>query len=212
MTGPLCEIKNTTFGLKNTASETILYVPKNAMSVYSKADIWKEFNIVPMTAEQVETNEEVVKVEPTETTADIVWPTITGASTYEMVIRDTDGNDICTLIFNAQGELTQIAYNAPDRNRVPEQTVEQVAGFAFTIIGLDSGTTYAYTLYAKDSDGKVIDTKTGSFTTDGIGVATNLEHSNTNADKKQSVKVIHNGNVYILNGGNTYNLQGMEIK
>ena len=212
MTGTLCEIKNTTFGLKNTASETILYVPKNAMSVYSKADIWKEFNIVPMTAEQVETNEEVVEVEPTETTADIVWPTITGASTYEMVIRDTDGNDICTLIFNAQGELTQIAYNAPDRNRVPEQTAGQVAGFAFTIIGLDSGTTYDYTIYAKDSDGKVIDTKTGSFTTDGIGVATYLEHSNTNADNKQSVKVIRNGNVYILNGDKTYNLQGMQIK
>ncbi len=212
MTGPLCEIKNTTFGLKNTASETILYVPKNAMSVYSKADIWKEFNIVPMTAEQVETNEEVVKVEPAETSADIVWPTITGASTYEMVIRDTDGNDICTLIFNAQGKLTQIAYNDPDRNRVPEQTAWQVAGFAFTIIGLDSGTTYDYTIYAKDSDGKVIDTKTGSFTTDVIGVATNLEHCKTNADNKQSVKVIRNGNVYILNGSKTYNLQGMQIK
>ena len=212
MTGILCEIKNTTFGLKNTASETILYVPKNAMSVYSKADIWKEFNIVPMTAEQVETNEEVVKVEPAETTADIVWPIVIGAADYELIIKDQNDDVICTHTFNAQGELTQITYNAPDRNRVPEQTAEQVAGFAFTIIGLNSGITYAYTLYAKDSDGKVIDTKTGSFTTDGKGVATNLEHSKTNADNKQSVKVIRNGNVYILNGSKTYNLQGMEVK
>ncbi len=187
---------------------TIVYVPADYLNTYKMHDAWGLYDVRPLGAAKVETEE--LTITPSDNTVDIVWPTITGATTYELIIRDTDGDIVCTLIFNAQGHLTQIDFAAPARTNAPEQT--QTAGFAFTVTGLNSVTTYNYTITSKDVNGKVLDTKTGTFTTDGIGVATNLEHSNTNADKKQSIKVIHNGNVYILNGGNTYNLQGMEVK
>ena len=187
---------------------TIVYVPADYLNTYKMHNAWGLYDVRPLGATKVETEE--ITITPSDNTVDIVWPTITGATTYELIIRDTDGNIVCTLIFDAQGHLTQIAFAAPARTNVPEQT--QAAGFSFTVTGLNSVTTYNYTITSKDVNGKVLDTKTGIFTTDGIGVATNLEHSNTNADKKQSIKVIHNGNVYILNGANTYNLQGMEVK
>lgn len=133
---------------------------------------------------------------------------VLNAATYELVIRDTDGNIVCTLIFDAQGHLTQIAFAAPARTNVPKQT--QAAGFSFTVTGLNSGTTYDYTLTAKDAAGNVLDTKTGTFTTDGL---TGIEDIPSSFDHSGPTKVFENGQIYILLPDNTrYNLQGMQIK
>lgn len=132
---------------------------------------------------------------------------VLNAATYELVIRDTDGNIVCTLIFDAQGHLTQIAFAAPARTNVPKQT--QAAGFSFTVTGLNSGTTYNYTLTSKDAAGNVLDTQTGAFTTDGATALDNT-YGNQNAGIR---KVFENGQLYILlPNGTRYNLQGMEIK
>ena len=188
-------------------STCVLYVPAGSISAYQSADQWKSFaDILPIGAQPVDVT--TTTVTPSETTADIAWPTITGATTYELIIRDTDGNIVCTLIFDAQGHLTQIAFAAPARTNAPEQT--QAAGFSFTVTGLNSGTTYDYTLTAKDAAGNVLDTQTGTFTTDGL---TGIEDIPSSIDLSAPRKVLIDGQLYILlPNGTRYNLQGTEVK
>ena len=142
-----------------------LYVLDGSVEYYkSSSSDWKDyFNIEPVKATNSQTDK--VEINPNTNTADIVWPVVSGAATYELVIRDTNGNIICTLTFNAQGQLIAFAFNAPKRGNVPQQT--QVAGFKFTINSLKEGTTYHYTLMSKDTNGNTLNTQTGSFRTKG---------------------------------------------
>lgn len=177
-----------------------LYVPEKSIELYRAAEGWKDFvNILPIAEEDVG-----VTTTTTETTATISWPQVTGAASYELVIKDKDGNIICTLIFNAQGQLLSIAFHAPSRNETPQQT--QTAGFAFTVTGLEEGTTYSYTLTAKNSAGNVIDTKTGTFTTNGLEAIDDINAATP------ATKIIRDGQIYILRGDKTYTLTGQEIK
>ena len=124
------------------------------------------FDLVNPEHVAIDTNE--VVIEPFDNTANIIWPDIDNAVTYELIIRDKFNNVICTIIFNANGQLTSIAFHAPARsNNAPQQTNEQVAGFSFTITGLETATKYGYTLVAKDAFNNVIETYTGTFVTEG---------------------------------------------
>lgn len=163
------------------------------------------YNIEPISAISTTTGNDI-QVTPTDNTANIVWPQVNGAETYELVIKDKSGNIICTLIFNAQGQLTSIAFSAPSRNNVPQQT--QIAGFAFTVTGLNSGTNYDLVMTSKNSNGETIQTKTVSFTT--TGNAQSVE--NILGGNAQSTKILRNGQLYILRGEKTYTLQGQEVK
>jgi hypothetical protein len=180
---------------------TIVYVPADYLETYKMHADWGLYDVRPLGASKTETTE--VKVEPTATTADVAWPQVSGAATYELVIKDKSGNVICTLVFNANGQLTQIAFNAPARNNAPQQT--QAAGFSFTVTGLESGTTYSYTMTAKGNSGNVLKTESGTFTT---GEAQGVEE--VLSDQAQSTKVIRNGQVFILRGDKTYTLTGQE--
>jgi len=170
-------------------------------------DYWGLYDVRPMGAASIETED--VQVTPTETTADVVWPSVDGAATYELVIKDKDGNVICTLVFNAKGQLTSIAFNAPDRDRsdMPEQG--HSAGFSFTVTGLDAGTSYSLTMTAKDSKGDTIDEKEMSFTTKG-GIPTSVD--DVQPDNVQTTKEFRNGQILILRGDKTYTLHGQEVK
>ncbi len=156
------------FAFPDLPYSIIVYVPSDYLIYYLVHDFWGSFDVQPIGAKSTETNG--VQVTPTGNTANVVWPTVSGAATYELVIKDKQGNIICTLFFNAQGQLTSIAFHARGNGKAPQQT--QAAGFSFTVTGLDSGTTYDYSLTAKDAQGTVLETKTGTFTTDG---ATALE-------------------------------------
>ena len=150
---------------------TIVYVPADYLDTYKMHDAWGLYDVRPLGAATIDTQD--MAVTPHENTADIVWPANSSASTYELVISK-DGEVICTLIFNANGQLTSIAF-AParhDNSRAPEQTEQ--SGFSFTVTGLEPGTTYNYTLTVKDASDKVLDTKTGTFTTEGITAVENL--------------------------------------
>ena len=141
-----------------------LYVPKESLSRYMTADGWKEFyNILPIGAEPTDVNSPTIITH--ETTVDIAWPQVSGAYSYELIIKDKMGNIICTLIFDEEGHLLSIAFNAPSRDRAPQQ--EQVAGFSFTITGLEESTTYDYDILSKDAYGNVLNKQSGSFTTKG---------------------------------------------
>ena len=179
---------------------TIVYVPADYLNTYKMHDFWGIYDVRPIGASKTETTE--VKVEPTATTADVTWPAVENAATYELVIKDKNGNVVCTLIFNANGQLTQIAFNAPARNNAA-----QAAGFAFTVTGLEEGTSYDLTITAKDGNGTTLDEKTIAFTTSGETGVDALE-----AGELHSSKVLRNGEVLILRDGKTYTIQGVEVK
>ncbi len=185
---------------ENLDYSTIVYVPTDYLNYYKVHDSWGLYDVRPIGASKTETTE--VKVEPTATTADIVWPAVENAATYELVIKDKNGNVVCTLIFNANGQLTQIAFGAPARDNTA-----QAAGFAFTVTGLEEGTSYDLTITAKDGNGTTLDEKTIAFSTSGWTGVDALQ-----AGELRSRKVLRNGEVLILRGGKMYNLQGVEVK
>ena len=185
---------------ENLDYSTIIYVPADYLNTYKMHDFWGIYDVRPIGASQTETTE--VKVEPTATTADVVWPAVENAATYELVIKDKNGNVVCTLIFNANGQLTQIDFGAPARDNTA-----QAAGFAFTVTGLEEGTSYDLTITAKDGNGTTLDEKTIAFSTSGWTGVDALQ-----AGELRSSKVLRNGEVLILRGGKMYNLQGVEVK
>ena len=198
-------ITSSTFENIGNKKYIYLYVPENRQRAYLRNEYWGEFDVQPISSTTVETED--VQVTSTETTADIVWPTVTGAASYELVIRNTNGDIICTLVFNAKGQLTSITFNAPGRDNAPDNV--QTAGFSFTVSGLDAGTTYNYTLTAKDSGGNILDTRTGSFKT--AGTATAVEETE-GIPAAQTRKVMRDGVMYILMpDGRMYDVQGTEL-
>ena len=185
-------------------STCVLYVPAGSISAYQSADVWKNFtNILPIGAQPADVT--ITIVTPSATTADIAWPQVTGAATYTIEIKKK-GELICTLTFNAQGQLISIAFNAPSRNNAPQQT--QAAGFAFTVTSLDSGTTYNYTMIAKGNNGNVLKTESGTFTT--TGDAQGVEEVLSN--QVPSTKILRNGQIFILRGEKAYTITGQEVK
>ncbi len=184
---------------------TIVYVPADYLNTYKMHDAWGLYDVRPLGAKGTETTN--LSVTPAETTADVAWPAVSGAATYELVIKDKSGNVICTLVFNANGQLTQIAFGAPARNNAPQQT--QTAGFSFTVTGLEEGTSYDLTITSKDNNGGTLDTKTVSFTTSGEapqGI------DQVPSDQVQSTKAIKDGQILILRGDKTFTVTGQEVK
>ena len=191
--------------LEGVPYSAIVYVPADSYDNYYNHDTWGLYDVRRIGAASTETND--VQVTPTETTADVVWPVVTGAASYELVIRDKNGNIICTLVFNANGQLTSITFNAPGRDNAPDNV--QKAGFSFTVSGLKAGTTYNYTLTAKDSGGNTLDTRTGSFKTIGEGTAVEETEGMPAARTR---KVMRDGVMYILMpDGRMYDSQGTEL-
>ena len=192
--------------LEGVPYSAIVYVPADSYYNYYNHDTWGLYDVRRIGAASTETND--VKVTPTETTADVVWPVVNGAASYELVIRNTNGNIICTLVFNSKGQLTSITFNAPGRDNAPDNV--QKAGFSFTVSGLKAGTTYNYTLTAKDSGGNTLDTRTGSFKTIGEGTAVEETEGMPAARTR---KVMRDGVMYILMpDGRTYTTHGQEAK
>ena len=192
----------------NIFNSCVLYVPAGSISAYKSAYEWKYFsNILPIGAQPADVT--TTTVTPSETTADIAWPQVKGTATYTIEIKK-NGELICTLTFNAKGQLISIAFAAPSRNNAPQQA--QAAGFAFTVTSLDSGTTYSYTMTAKDSSGNVLKTESGTFTTTGVATAIDNIDSSSLQGGDRGRLIYHNGQIFILRGDKTYTLQGQEVK
>ena len=188
-------------------SHISLYVPAQSVAAYQAADQWRNFNpIQPISALPAETT--IINIVPSDRSVDITWPSIVNAASYELVIKDKSGNIICTLVFNGQGQLVSIAYNAPARDNSEQQT--QTAGFQFTVTGLDSDTEYDYTITAKDANGDDLNIESGSFTTTGgDNSPTGLDGVSSN---DQTTKILHNNQILILRGDRTYTLTGAEVR
>ncbi len=185
-----------------------LFVLCNALSDYQAHKQWGQFaNIECIGAEAVETEE--VVIESGTTTISITWPTEESANTYTIVVKKTD-EVVCTLIFNADGQLINATF-APGRNgNRPAQYAEQVAdgsGFRFTVTGLEEGTDYTYEIVVKDELDNTISNYSGEFSTQSnISTATDNIHTESTTQK-----ILRNGQLLIIRDGKTYNIMGQEL-
>ena len=185
-----------------------LYVPCEALLNYKTHSIWGNFSNIQCISSQ-ETDRTEVIAETSTTSVTITWPTEEEADTYTIVIKK-DGELVCTLTFNSEGQLLNIAF-APGRNgNHPAQYAEQVAnnGYRFTVIGLEDGTDYTYDIVVKNEANQVIKTHSGKFTTEPYSAVDNT-HSSSSATNTQ--KLLRNGQLIILRDGVEYNAMGQEL-
>ena len=192
-------IPNNAFGWIDFPN-TLLYVPQDQLEDYYRADVWREFDVVPMIADVVPTEEEIT-ISTTESEAIIVVELIDGATTYELTVSLLNGTLVATYTYNSQGELNSTVYHVPSRT--------QKDAFQFIVSGLDSGTEYQYTVVAKDEKGNIVETKKGTFETKSPMDIDNIIES---SDLRNSKKILLDGQIYILRGEKTYTLTGQEVR
>ena len=192
--------------------ECKLYVLPSSIDMYKAAAVWRDFYYtyaIGAVETTVTTND--VTVEPQDNAAIVTWPTSNNAATYTIQITK-DGVVFCTLIFNANGQLTGIAF-APSRDgsHHAPAAIMTANGLQFTVTGLDSNTQYGYNLTAKDANDQTIATYSGSFTTTSEGETTGVEEVSSSLQGGDRGRLIlRNGQVFILRGDKTYTLTGQE--
>ena len=184
-----------------------VYIPCENKRDYVLDVIWGKFKFIEcVNSEEVTTNGVVVTPGINDVT--VTWPTETGADSYTIVIKKGD-TVFCTLTFNADGQLLNIAF-APGRDgNHPAQYAGQAGnGYRFTVTGLEEGTQYAYNITTKDAANKTIATYSGEFTTMG-GTTTAVEDILQNTTNVQ--KLLRNGQLIIVRDGVEYNAMGQEM-
>ena len=191
--------------------ECVLYVLPSSIDMYKAAAVWRDFYYtyaIGAVETTVTTND--VTVEPQDNAATVTWPTSENAASYTIQITK-DGVVFCTLIFNANGQLTGIAF-APSRDGQAQAPAALMTanGLQFTVTGLESGTQYGYNLTAKDTNDQTIATYSGEFTTTSEGIATGVE--DVQGNNVQCTKVVRNGQIFILRGEKIYSVTGQEVK
>ena len=191
-----------------------LYVLPSSIDMYKAAAVWRDFYYTyAIGAEEATVTTNDVTVEPQDNAATVTWPTNDNAATYTIQITK-DGEVFCTLIFNANGQLTGIAF-APSRDRQAHapQALMIANGMQFTVTGLDSGTHYALTLQAKDSQESVLASYSSEFTTTGHNAPQGLDEISSSLQGGDRGRLIlHDGQIYILRGEKVYTLTGQEVK
>jgi hypothetical protein len=184
-----------------------LYVPCENQRDYTLDMVWGNFKFIEcITSEDVPTDGVVIT--PTTNDVTIIWPTEIGADTYTIVIKK--GNEVfCTLTFNAEGQLLNIAF-APGRNGShPVQYAEQAGnGYRFTVTGLEEGTHYTYNIDVKNAANKTIKSHAGEFTTESL---TAVENTHSQSPTSDCQKILRNGQLLILRDSKTYTIMGQEI-
>ena len=186
-----------------------VYIPCEYQRDYTLDVVWGKFKFIECIDSEEATTDGNVTIVPGYNDVTITWPTEDNADNYAIVI-EKDGEVFCTLTFNADGQLLNIAF-APARNgdNRPVQYAEQaVSGYRFTVTGLTEATRYAYNVTTKDAANKTIATYSGEFTTKG-GITTAVEdilHSTTNCQK-----LLRDGQLIIIRDGKTYNVMGKAL-
>ena len=191
--------------------ECKLYVLANSIDLYKAAAVWRDFYYTyAIGAEERPITIDTVTVEPGDNVAVFTWPTDANAASYTIQITK-DGVLFCTLIFNANGQLTGIAF-APSRNgshHTPSATLT-ANGMQFTVTGLNSGTHYAFDFKTKDAQDTVLASYTGEFTTTGESqVPTGIDETEFTIVPQ---KVMKDNQIYILRGDKTYTVTGQEVR
>lgn len=206
-------INGTTFANVGNKQYIYLFVPENRERAFHRDTYWGEFDIQVQQAEETTIATNDVQVEPQDNAATLTWPTSGEATSYTIEITK-DGVLFCTLIFNANGQLTGIAF-APSRNGTPHApaATKTANGLQFTVTGLNSNTQYGYSVTAKDANDQPVATYSGEFTTTGEGTATGVEEISSSIQGGDGGRLIlREGQIFILRGKKVYTLQGQEVK
>ena len=195
--------------------ECVLYVLSNSINMYKNASVWRDFYYTyAIGAEEATVTTNDVTVEPQDNAVTLIWPTNNNAATYTIEITK-DSMVFCTLIFNANGQLTGIAF-ALDREGTyhAPAAIMTANGLQFTVTGLSSNTLYGYSLTTKDAANQVLATYSGDFTTTGGGVTTEIDNTSflLYDGTEGTRKIIRNGRILILRGEKTYTTTGQEVK
>ena len=182
-----------------------LYVPCNYLDNYKYDRVFGSFRYIQCIDSEDVAADDVV-VSPGINNVTITWPTEGNADTYTIVIKK-DGEVFCTLTFNAEGQLLNIAF-APSRDgNHPAQYAEQAGkGYRFTVTSLESGTKYGYNIEVKDASNKTIKSHSGEFTTQSTTAVDNITTNNANIQK-----IIRDGQFIIVRDGVEYNAMGQEM-
>ena len=185
-----------------------VYIPCEYQRDYILDVIWGKFKFIECIESEEATTDGNVTVIPGLNDVTITWPTSENADTYSLVINK-DGKPFCTLTFDKDGRLLNIAF-APGRNgNRPAQYAEQaVNGYRFTVTGLAEATQYAYNIITKDAANQTIATYSGEFTTNST---TDLENTDIQSPITDTRKEMRNGQLLILRDGKTYNAQGVKL-
>ena len=187
-----------------------LYVLSSVLRKYQVNPNWNRFLLKELGATEMTTTQDSVVVEPTDNTAVVTWPISDNATSYTIEITK-DGIVVCTLIFNANGQLIGIAF-APSKDglRKTRQATLTANGMQFTITGLNSGTHYTFTLQAKDDQNTVVASYAGEFTTTGESqVPTGIDDMVSSSVPQ---KVVKDGQIFIFRGDKVYTVTGQEVK
>ena len=141
-----------------------LHVPCDNQRVYLLDVIFGNFKYIEC-IEAETTPTDTVVVTPSFNDAEFIWPSNSSADSYTLAISK-DGEVFCTLTFNANGQLTGIAF-APSRNgqHNAPAAAQTANGFAFTVTGLDEGSNYTYNLLIQDRSGNTLKSYSGEFRT-----------------------------------------------
>ena len=141
-----------------------LHVPCDNQRVYLLDVIFGNFKYIEC-IEAETTPTDTVVVTPSFNDAEFIWPSNSSADSYTLAISK-DGEVFCTLTFNANGQLTGIAF-APSRNgqHNAPAAAQTANGFAFTVTGLDEGSNYTYDLLIQDRSGNTLQSYSGEFRT-----------------------------------------------
>jgi hypothetical protein len=144
-----------------------LHVPCDNQRVYLLDVLFGNFKYIECLEAETATTDTVV-VDPSFNDAEFTWPSNSDADSYTLAISK-DGEVFCTLTFNANGQLTGIAF-APSRNgqHNAPAAVQAANGFTFTVTGLDEGSFYTYDLVIKDSEDNTLQSYSGEFRTQSV--------------------------------------------
>ena len=208
-------------GLISISSLAELHVPADYLTEYQLDNNWNRFLVKPMGTSETTTKDDKVIVVTDDNTATFTWPTNPNAASYTIQITK-DGEVFCTLVFNANGQLTGIAF-APSRDNSQQTqaaTMEQNAA-QFTVTGLTFASKYGYRLEVTNASMMEIVSYSGEFATTGYVGEVNqggepeynpegIEDVNVNANG--SSKILHEGQIYILRGEKVYTVTGQEVR
>ena len=187
-----------------------LHVPCDYKEGYDLDMVWGNFKYVKcIGAESEPVVPDTVIVTPGTNDVTITWPTEDNAYHYVIEIKK-DGVVFCTLTFNADGQLLNIAF-APSRSGSHPVTYAASTGngLRFTVTSLDAATTYGYNVTTKDEEDNTLSTYSGEFTTKS-NVTTDMD--NIQSPVTDCQKIFRDGQLLILKDGKTYNAMGQEIQ
>ena len=144
-----------------------LHVPCDNQRVYLLDVLFGNFKYIECLEAETATTDTVV-VDPSFNDAEFIWPSNSSADSYTLAISK-DGEVFCTLTFNANGQLTGIAF-APSRDgqHNAPAAAQTANGFAFTVTGLDEGANYTYELLIQDRSGNTLQSYSGEFRTRSV--------------------------------------------